>query len=261
MRLSYRKLTTFGDCPLHYRYAYIEKVSRPPVSGLAFQRRLHRALRRFHQYQQNDGLVPVGQLLAAWQSIWDEDEVPNFLAHHDFQEGCTILRAYAERENQLQRVTAEVETEIIVAFGPFTLTGRIDRLDFAEDGGYSVVDYKLDRQLPEGNSAQENRQLAFYAFLVEQGPGLPVRDVRLYYLRHSAEHVHLVSSRELHDTLIWVETTAAAIRRERAWQPVEGSHCRVCPYHRECPLKTGKARPLQEAVQQMDIYDLEETEV
>ena len=78
MRLSFTKLRIFTDCPRQYHYAYREKLERPPISGLAFQRRLHRALRRFHQYARKDGLVPVGQLLAIWQGIWEEDEVPNF---------------------------------------------------------------------------------------------------------------------------------------------------------------------------------------
>ena len=178
MRLSFSKLRIFTDCPRQYHYAYREKLERPPISGLAFQRRLHRALRRFHQYAQRTAW-------SRWGSSWRSGRKlgrgrgAELRGNLDFQEGCTILRQYAERENRLERVPALLEEEITVSFGPFTLTGKVDRLDFTEDGGYSVIDYKLDKHLPATNSAEGNRQLTFYALLVEQGPGLPVRDVRL----------------------------------------------------------------------------------
>ena len=47
------------------------------------------------------------------------------------------MRQYAERENRRERVPAQLEEEITVSFGPFTLTGTMDRLDYRGGGGYS----------------------------------------------------------------------------------------------------------------------------
>jgi hypothetical protein len=48
MQISYNKLKTFGECALKYRLAYIEKLPRPALPTLAFQRRLHAALAKYH---------------------------------------------------------------------------------------------------------------------------------------------------------------------------------------------------------------------
>ena len=256
MRLSYSKLRTFGDCALQYRYAYVEKVKRPPVRGLAFERRIHRALQHFHQTAPKDGLVDAEVLLSAWWHIWEADEVPGYDSLPTFAEGERLLKRFAERESAKGRVTAEVERKIVHPFGPYTLVGSVDRLDFTDDGGYSVVDYKLDRRLPEGNSAEGNRQLAFYALLIEKGAGLPVRDARLYYLRHGVEHCREVTNRDLNDAVLWTEATAENIRREKHWQPSEGAHCKACSYQAECPLKSGKARPLVSVYRQGDLEGL-----
>ena len=253
---SYSKLTMFSTCRLQYRLAYVEKVKRPGSKFLSFERRLHRALRRFHQHAAQDGLVPVGTLLSSWESIWLEDMVPDYRSLPEFGEGQDILRRYAERENGLGRVAAEMEHEIKLSFGPYFFSGTIDRLDYAEGGGRTLFDYKLDRKLPAGNAAKGNRQLAFYTLLTEHGPGWPVREVRLYYLRHGVEHVHQPTRADLHDTLNWVETTAARIKRERQWKPTEGSHCRGCSYQSQCPLKTNQPRPLAEVWRQGDLEEM-----
>ena len=55
MQLSYNKLQTFGECALKYRFAYIERLPRPPIAALAFHRRLHAALEKYHFFARRDG--------------------------------------------------------------------------------------------------------------------------------------------------------------------------------------------------------------
>jgi len=57
MQVSYNKLKTFGECALKYRLAYIERVPRPPIGTLGFQRRLHAALAQYHHFARRDGIV------------------------------------------------------------------------------------------------------------------------------------------------------------------------------------------------------------
>lgn len=259
MQLSFNKLRTFRECALKYRYAYVERLPRPPVRALAEHRRLHAALAKYHHYAQRDGRVRLDDLLAAYAAICGADEDARVRDTRAFREGEEILRRYCETEDRRQRVPAFLERPLRVEFGPYILTGTVDRLDFTETGGYSLIDYKLDRKLPDGNAAEDNLQLSFYDLLVYESMGVAPDDVRLYYLRHGVEHVSARSREQRRATVAWVDETAARIREERTWAPCEGEACRACPFWDACPAKTGRARGLTPVWQQTSLLELTET--
>src|SRR5207247_1596330 len=99
MQISYNKLKTFGECPLKYRLAYVERLPRPPIASLVFQRRLHAALARYHFFARRDGLVREGDLLSAYAEIWNVAEYPQVRETKSYREGEEILRRYCESEN------------------------------------------------------------------------------------------------------------------------------------------------------------------
>jgi hypothetical protein len=97
-------------------------------------------------------------LLAAYAQIWGAEENPQVRDTRSYQEGEEILRRYCQTENRKQRVPAYIEHTIQFPFGPYTLTGKLDRIDFTDRHAYSIVDYKLDRKLPEENVADTSAQ-------------------------------------------------------------------------------------------------------
>jgi CRISPR/Cas system-associated exonuclease Cas4 (RecB family) len=253
MQLSFNKLKTFGECALKYRYAYVERLPRPPVKSLAFHRRVHAALSDYHRLARRDGSVSEEELMRAYAKIAGADEDRGVRESRAFQEGEEILRLYASNEREKGRVPAYLEHPLKVEFGPYLLTGTVDRLDFTPGGGYALIDYKLDRKLPKANAAEDNLQLSFYDLLVYEGLGVAPEEVSLYYLRHGVEQTSYRTPDDRRQTLAWLEETAAAIRAERGWAPQEGPACRTCPFQLVCPAKTGKARPHAVVWQQAQI--------
>lgn len=252
MQLSFNKLKTFGECALKYRYAYVERLPRPPITALAFHRRLHTALSDYHRMAKG-GVVSEEELLAAYAKIAGADEDRAVRESRAFLEGEEILRTYARNEKEKGRVPAYLEHPLKVEFGPYVLTGTVDRLDLAPESGYSLIDYKLDRKLPDHNEAEVNLQLSFYDLLVYEGLGVSPETVSLYFLRHGVEQVSHRTSDDRKQTLAWLEETAAAIRAEKKWAPHEGIACRSCPFQEVCPAKTGVARPHAAVWQQAEI--------
>ena len=242
MQLSYNKLQTFGECALKYRFAYIERLPRPPIAALAFHRRLHAALAKYHFFARRDGVVREEELLAAYADICEVSRNPETQETKQYREGKDILQRYCQAENQKGRVPAYLEHTLTFAFGPYTLTGKIDRIDFTNSKSYSIVDYNLDRQLPKENAAEASRQLSFYQLLVSEGLGVEAEDVRLYFLRHGVEQVSCRSRLDMRATVEWIDATAGAIHREKRWQPSEGNGCRTCAFQQHCPAKTGQER-------------------
>src|SRR5262249_16903539 len=106
MQISYNKLKTFGECALKYRLAYVERLPRPVLPGLAFQRRLHAALARYQFLARRDGVVREEELLSAYADIWGATESPGVRETKGYQEGEAILRRYCQDENRKQRVPA-----------------------------------------------------------------------------------------------------------------------------------------------------------
>lgn len=250
MQISYNKLKTFNDCALKYRLAYIERVPRPPIAALAFQRRLHTALANYHFLAKRDGTVCEEELLGYYADSWDVMRHPEVRETKSYQEGEGILRRYCEVENEKARVPVYLELPIKVAFGPYTLTGKVDRIDFAENNRYSIIDYKLDRRLPDTNAAEKSDQLSFYTLLVSDGLGMAIQDVRLYYLRHGVEQISVPSKTRVRETIDWIDTTANGIHKEKNWAPCLGAGCATCAFHSLCPAKTGRPRDNQKVWQQ-----------
>ncbi len=243
MQLSFNKLKTFNDCALKYRLAYIERLPRPPIKSLAFHRKLHAALAKYHIFARRDGVVRLDELLKANEEIWQVAREPEIRKTKPFQEAEEVLRLYWEVEQARARVAAFTEHKATVHFGPYTLTGVIDRIDFTNTDGYSVIDYKLDREMPRVNRADGSPQLSFYHLLVKEALGVEPEDVRLYYLRHGVEQVSTRSRDQMRQTVEWIDETASNIQQEKRWLPCEGDACRTCPFWSHCPAKTGRERP------------------
>ncbi len=130
------------------------------------------------------------------------------------------------------------------------MTGKVDRIDFADNYRYSIIDYKLDRRLPDKNAAEKSDQLSFYTLLVSEGLGMSIQDVRLYYLRHGIEQISVPSKQRIRETLDWIDTTATGIHKEKTWEPCLGAGCATCAFHSLCPAKTGRPRVNQGVWQQ-----------
>ena len=256
MRVTYTKLNTFSQCALRYRFAYIERLPRPPVTTLAFANRVHTVLKRFHTHNRTDGRIDAEKLLQTLDDVWEEAGCAKDPKTR-YPDALEVMTRYIERESALRRVPVMVEQKIKTAFGPYTLQGTIDRLDFADDGKYRLIDYKLDKTLPADDAAETSRQLSFYALLVLEGKGLPISEVSLYYLWHGRELTSKRTGVQMQATADWIDTTAGAIRAETAWKPREGSGCASCPFRDECPAKTGKPRPLMGRKGQLDLFGSE----
>ena len=243
MQLSYNKLRTFGECRLKYRLAYVERLPQPPLRSLSFHRKLHAALRQYHHFARRDGVVEEAELLKAYAHIYEAQRQLEARESKAYQGGEAILRRYCETENQKKRIPAYLEHALRISFGPYTLVGIVDRLDFTDTHRYSLIDYKLDRLLPRTNIAETSQQLAFYQLLVREGLGLELEDARLYYLRHGVEQVSVRNRSQIKQTVEWIDNTAASIHQEKEWQPTVGEGCRTCAFHKVCPQKTGQERP------------------
>ena len=79
--------------------------------------------------------------------------------------------------DQRPRGECRRETPVTLAIGDGTLLEGVVDLAFLENGTWTVVDYKTDRELAASGEARYRRQVALYASAVSQATGCPVRGV------------------------------------------------------------------------------------
>ena len=149
--LSPSKISTYLACPDKYKWTYIDDRGKwylRAKSYFSFGSTLHKVLQRFHDAG-DAGVTTTHEAVAALEESWIEagyssqEEMMEAMA-----EGKAIVESYVEAF-QAQPVTAStlyIEKLLRADLGPFTLVGRLDRVDEHEDGTLEIVDYKSGRQ-------------------------------------------------------------------------------------------------------------------
>jgi putative RecB family exonuclease len=241
VRLSYSKLATYRQCPLRYRFTYLDRLPRRPRRLFRAARRIHHALMRWLTYARS-GPPQWDEVRAAYDSAWGVLQDPTLTDTPDYQEGLRILQAYhaANAERPCQPVL--LEQKFAVPVGQHVLVGAIDRVD-AGDSGYEVVDYKLDREVRSQEEVDEDLQLGLYHVAVEQAYGFTPDALTLYFLRHNVQRTTHRSREQVAELSDWVLRTGDRIEGEGHWEPCHGSHCTHCDFRSVCPIHTGGELP------------------
>jgi ATP-dependent helicase/DNAse subunit B len=169
LHLSASSLNDYHECPRRYYYKYVVHIPE----AVSFEARLgtaiHRALELFHQQHQRVHLGLLPELLERFEmevrkvAFQNESEREQGLAR-----GQQILTQYltkeADRSASIRRM--EVEKEFSLALGPdLTLCGKIDRLDWLDNGRVRIVDYKTG-ELKSRPDYLEGFQMPTYAWAV-----------------------------------------------------------------------------------------------
>jgi RecB family exonuclease len=241
LRLSYSKLNTFRQCPLRYRFTYLDRLPRRPRRLFRAARRIHHALMRWLTYAKQ-GAPEWEEVLAAYNDAYGLLHEPELAQSRDYQEGLEILREYhAANAGQPCRPVL-LEHKFSVPMGPHVLSGMIDRVD-ATDSGYEVIDYKLDRDLRPQEVVDEDLQLGLYQVALEEGQGIRPEALTLYFLRHNIQRTTLRTPEQTRELSRWVIATGSDIASERRWEPCPGEQCGGCDFRAICPAHTDRPMP------------------
>lgn len=238
MRLSYSKLNTYRQCPLRYRFTYLDRLPRRPRRLFRAARRIHFALMRWLTYA-GAGTPRWDEVLTAYDSAWGALQDPSMRDDRDYQEGLGILRRYHEANLERPVRPVFLEHKFEAPFGPHLLTGALDRVDAVENG-YEVLDYKLDRELRSQQTVDEDLQLGLYQIGMEEAHGIRPDTLTLYFLRHNLQRSTVRTQEQSRELAKWVVATGNDISSERRWEPCLGEHCAGCDFRAVCPAHTGR---------------------
>jgi putative RecB family exonuclease len=254
--LSPSSVSAFKNCPLAFRFSYVDRLPEPPSAAASKGTLVHRALELLMLREPAGRTVEAAldDLATARAELSVHPELAGLeLTDEEWEQfhadAEVLVRRYFELEDPRAVRPIGLELKLTADFGGVRLRGIIDRLELAADGELVVTDYKTGSVPGEYH---ENNRLAgvhIYAALCERMLGrLPAR-VQLYYLsrpeaiiaRPTAQSVAGVERRT---GAIWSAIARACERED--FRPHAGPLCDYCSFKPYCPVYGGNPEDARE---------------
>lgn len=273
MWISYSKYSTFKQCPLKYKFQYIDKIETKPAPALFFGSTIHTCLEFLHRPGDDTGHRTLADLLEYLNQHWTP---PQEFTEADLEAACCtqeraqmLLTEYymkhvghdaeAGRTAEPARAHA-VEKKFLIQFDGDIVNGIIDRVDLLENGeSFEIIDYKTNKKAPKRLFEDNLEQLAIYKWAAEEGrewldgsfdPGAalgfsPVKAAGLFFVDPSCND-KIFPDKELDVSGVKTRVreaienikaeTAKSRKGEDAFAPCVNRLCDWCDFQEMCPI-------------------------
>lgn len=246
---SYSRLDTFENCPLRYKFNYLDKIKREEESIEAFLgSRFHEVMEKLYQ-ELKFRIIPLEELIAYYEDLWNKNYHQNiFIVKKertiaDYKNlGVQCIENYYRRYypfNQGRILAIERKVDIdLNGKQKYLIQGYIDRVDQLSDGTYEIHDYKTSNYLPGQKQMDQDKQLALYQ-LGLQNLWSDVKKVKLvwHYVVFDKEINSTRSADELEILKADIIALIDKIENTEEFSPQENNLCAWCSYSDLCPLK------------------------
>jgi putative RecB family exonuclease len=249
---SHSRLETFENCPLRYKFRYIDRLEKPDVQSVEgfVGTRVHEALESLYSGLMYGRQMTLEELVAEFRDEWEKNWTAGVFIvrkkyspkdYRAFGEKC-LRNYFAQYAPFHQSQTLSLEQDVTFALDPqgkYKLRGVIDRVARRADGTYEIHDYKTSRTPPPQAKADNDRQLGLYQIALRH-IWTDVERVELHW-HYLATRTTLRSRRTEQQLTQLAKTTMATIDRiERAtdFPPKKSELCHWCEYRPECPAWT-----------------------
>jgi putative RecB family exonuclease len=248
--LSPSKVSSFTDCPLAFRLAYVDGLPQLPSEAALKGTLVHAALEAliwdYPAGSRTQAAASVA-LEAAWRRLQDDPEFVALGLGEDearaFRDDAEVLIAnYFELEDPDRVRAVGVEVGVEADLGHMRLRGIIDRLDVDDTGELVVVDYKTGSAPDPRHEQRRLHGVYLYALLCEQVLGRRPAAVRLLYLRTptaitSLPSEQVIEGQRRRTVAVWRAIEHACDRGD--FRPRASGLCRFCSFQAYCPLYGG----------------------
>ena len=239
MSISYSKLDTFRQCPLKYRYRYIdrrrERKSWPfSVLGTA----IHDAIADFERMP--SGATRTSEVLEdLMRHHWRKQDRRCFKSMEEEvswgRKGLEILRHYfyAVVDRERPRLC---EAKIDVRFPKFHLIGQIDQLHQMSDGRVMLIEMKSGNYVPSQEEVDRSLQCTLYALGVTRQFNIAPDQLTIVIWQLAAQR-KLITTRsadQLEAAIERVDQLVDDIQKETDFEPTPNRFCTWCDYTDAC---------------------------
>jgi putative RecB family exonuclease len=247
--LSPSACSAFKECPLAFRFSYIERLPEPPSAAASKGTLVHRALERLLDRPPDERVLDTAlvDLQLARRELAEHPEFTE-LSLDDEQwaafdaDAETLVRRYFELEDPRTVRPIGLELKLEANLGRARLRGVIDRLELDEHGELVVTDYKTGSVPSEFWEAKSLSGVHIYALLCERMLGKRPARVQLFYLSKPEAIIATPTDQSIvgveRKTNAMQAAIATACERED-FRPRPGRLCDYCSFQAYCPAFGG----------------------
>jgi putative RecB family exonuclease len=247
--LSPSSCSSFKECPLAFRFSYLDRLPEPPSPWTTKGTLVHRALERLLDRPADertvdaalDDLALARVELAPHPDFADLDLTDDEWARFD-ADSESLVRKYFELEDPRTVNPIGLELKLEADLGRTRLRGIIDRLDLDENGEFVVTDYKTGSVPSEFWEAKSLAGVHIYALLCERMLGRRPARVQLYYLSKPEAIIasptdQSIKGVERRTSAMYDAIATACARDDFRARP--GRLCDFCTFKPYCPAHGG----------------------
>lgn len=247
---SYSRLSTFEQCPLKFRFQYIDKLEpeiKETIEGF-LGHKVHETLQWIYEQVATGRILKLDEILENFITSWNKDfnkEIKivkeELEAEHYFNQGIKFLIDYFLKYSPFQDNTIATEKKVMINLdkeGKYQLQGYIDRLVHHKDTNvFEIHDYKTNGFLKTQEELDKDRQLAIYAIAVKQ-LFEEVNDIDLvwHFLAFNEKRVSKRTDEQLEELKQEVIRLIDKIESTKDFNPNPSVLCRWCEFRGHCPL-------------------------
>lgn len=155
---------------------------------LALGNALHLALEKGHKADRFDGPYAHSLFVKEFNRIIEEDEV--FIGYPKRKkmeaEGTSMLAIYTNQVDSgvISAIAYKHEEEFKIPYEDIIVVGRIDKIEYLLEDGYTIIDYKSGGKEPDSWFLRHNLQLTAYAWACLELYGELPRKLIWHHLRN-----------------------------------------------------------------------------
>jgi RecB family exonuclease len=241
--LSHSSIQLYLDCPLKWKFKYIDKVPEKPKSFFSFGKSVHATLQFFYDRKTAPTL---DETLNHFNSNWISEGYKDSI--HEEKEklkGQEILTDFHKKHAVKFKEPLYTEYKFFAKIDGIPVMGFIDRIDKLADGTIAITDYKTGNSLA-GQKADNNPQLTMYQIVCEDVLGLKVSKVILYHVNSLVPSVSKAHTPlQVTNLKNQIKQVAAAIEQGVFTANPDSLKCSRCDYNTNCPAYNMLHAPLQ----------------
>ncbi len=226
--LNYSKIKTYLECPLLYKYKYMDgrKEGLVPASSLGVS--IHRALEEYHR-NSND----PSEILAYYDDCWLGAGYKSAGEQMEYYlKGQKMLERYAEHEYERTSTVDSTEREFIFQEGKWTIRGKIDRTDKHTDGTWEVIDYKTGEDIDFEAKITDSLQLGIYAVGAQRAWNLKKGKASFYFTAFDKKES--ANFEDFDEKAILAKFIEVGEKIEAGLFEPDLSHCQHCAFRNRC---------------------------
>ena len=238
LSLSATAIRSYLECPLQFKYRNVLAVPAEPSLGMTKGSIIHDVLDTLGKERLGGGEPDIDAGVRRARDLWDDARRihgggPKYEKAAAGLDG--IIRGYAEWEAASPNSLVETEARFATHIDDIRYTGKMDRVERNDRGGYEIADFKTGSTVLPKREVALDPQLNIYAAAARAKYGVLPERVSLVYLeKNNAVREYTVTPGSLEEGLGAVRAAAGKILDEK-FEATPGYHCRWCPYRGICP--------------------------